>query len=160
MISHKCCIPQCGILPHGNVFRWWLPEIWSSVWMLGRWLPCNYWVSFSKINAFLKNMDLSSLHSLGLQNVQCFIVWFIHVTATARSSEKQALMSELKIMSHLGPHLNIVNLLGACTKGGTAFIEFPLPENSSVPFHRKKVCHILLLHNSSVPFLFIHMACS
>ena len=40
-------------------------------------------------------------------------------SATARSSEKQALMSELKIMSHLGPHLNVVNLLGACTKGGT-----------------------------------------
>lgn len=27
-------------------------------------------------------------------------------------------MSELKIMTHLGPHLNIVNLLGACTKTG------------------------------------------
>lgn len=40
------------------------------------------------------------------------------ITATARSSEKQALMSELKIMTHLGPHLNIVNLLGACTKAG------------------------------------------
>lgn len=38
--------------------------------------------------------------------------------ATARKSETQALMSELKIMSHLGPHLNIVNLLGACTKQG------------------------------------------
>uniref|UniRef100_A0A8C3HAK2 Platelet-derived growth factor receptor beta n=1 Tax=Chrysemys picta bellii TaxID=8478 RepID=A0A8C3HAK2_CHRPI len=38
------------------------------------------------------------------------------------SSEKQALMSELKIMSHLGPHLNIVNLLGACTKGGPIYI--------------------------------------
>uniref|UniRef100_A0A8D0TTS6 receptor protein-tyrosine kinase n=1 Tax=Sus scrofa TaxID=9823 RepID=A0A8D0TTS6_PIG len=42
--------------------------------------------------------------------------------ATARSSEKQALMSELKIMSHLGPHLNVVNLLGACTKGGPIYI--------------------------------------
>ncbi|KAM9105412.1 platelet-derived growth factor receptor beta isoform 4-T7 [Megaptera novaeangliae] len=42
--------------------------------------------------------------------------------STARSSEKQALMSELKIMSHLGPHLNVVNLLGACTKGGPIFI--------------------------------------
>lgn len=51
-----------------------------------------------------------------------FMTVFIHLTATARSSEKQALMSELKIMSHLGPHLNIVNLLGACTKGGTVFI--------------------------------------
>ena len=29
----------------------------------------------------------------------------------------KALMSELKIMIHLGKHLNIVNLLGACTKG-------------------------------------------
>lgn len=38
--------------------------------------------------------------------------------ATARRSETQALMSELKIMSHLGPHLNIVNLLAACTKHG------------------------------------------
>ncbi|XP_062941796.1 platelet-derived growth factor receptor beta isoform X1 [Cynocephalus volans] len=42
--------------------------------------------------------------------------------STARSSEKQALMSELKIMSHLGPHLNVVNLLGACTKGGPIYI--------------------------------------
>ncbi|XP_061086315.1 platelet-derived growth factor receptor alpha isoform X2 [Conger conger] len=39
-----------------------------------------------------------------------------------RSSEKQALMSELKIMTHLGPHLNIVNLLGACTKSGPIYI--------------------------------------
>ncbi|MGH0125397.1 UNVERIFIED_CONTAM: hypothetical protein FKN15_028333 [Acipenser sinensis] len=44
------------------------------------------------------------------------------VLATARSSEKQALMSELKIMTHLGPHLNIVNLLGACTKSGPIYI--------------------------------------
>ena len=29
----------------------------------------------------------------------------------------KALMAELKIMIHLGKHLNIVNLLGACTKG-------------------------------------------
>uniref|UniRef100_A0A3P8ZB02 receptor protein-tyrosine kinase n=1 Tax=Esox lucius TaxID=8010 RepID=A0A3P8ZB02_ESOLU len=33
-------------------------------------------------------------------------------------SIKQALMSELKILSHLGCHDNIVNLLGACTQGG------------------------------------------
>lgn len=29
--------------------------------------------------------------------------------------ELQALIRELKILSHLGKHLNIVNLLGACT---------------------------------------------
>lgn len=31
----------------------------------------------------------------------------------------KALMSELKIMVHMGSHLNIVNLLGACTKNVT-----------------------------------------
>ncbi|XP_055798809.1 platelet-derived growth factor receptor beta-like [Salvelinus fontinalis] len=42
--------------------------------------------------------------------------------STARTSETQALISELKIMSHLGPHLNIVNLLGACTKRGPIYL--------------------------------------
>uniref|UniRef100_A0A672SVU7 receptor protein-tyrosine kinase n=1 Tax=Sinocyclocheilus grahami TaxID=75366 RepID=A0A672SVU7_SINGR len=42
--------------------------------------------------------------------------------STARRSETQALMSELKIMSHLGPHLNIVNMLGACTKHGPLYL--------------------------------------
>ncbi|KAL0993868.1 hypothetical protein UPYG_G00114940 [Umbra pygmaea] len=42
--------------------------------------------------------------------------------STARRSETQALISELKIMSHLGPHLNIVNLLGACTKQGPIYL--------------------------------------
>uniref|UniRef100_A0A8C7U1Z7 receptor protein-tyrosine kinase n=1 Tax=Oncorhynchus mykiss TaxID=8022 RepID=A0A8C7U1Z7_ONCMY len=36
----------------------------------------------------------------------------------AHSEEREALMSELKILSHLGCHDNIVNLLGACTQGG------------------------------------------
>lgn len=39
-------------------------------------------------------------------------------TANAHSDEREALMSELKILSHLGNHQNIVNLLGACTYGG------------------------------------------
>ncbi|XP_029924288.1 macrophage colony-stimulating factor 1 receptor 2 [Myripristis murdjan] len=37
---------------------------------------------------------------------------------SAHSEEREALMSELKILSHLGYHDNIVNLLGACTRGG------------------------------------------
>lgn len=37
---------------------------------------------------------------------------------SAHSEERKALMSELKILSHLGQHSNIVNLLGACTQGG------------------------------------------
>lgn len=40
------------------------------------------------------------------------------VTEGATSSEYRALMSELKILIHIGHHLNVVNLLGACTKPG------------------------------------------
>lgn len=40
------------------------------------------------------------------------------LAASADTDEQEALMSELKIMSHLGHHENIVNLLGACTYGG------------------------------------------
>uniref|UniRef100_A0A8D3CVA6 receptor protein-tyrosine kinase n=1 Tax=Scophthalmus maximus TaxID=52904 RepID=A0A8D3CVA6_SCOMX len=36
----------------------------------------------------------------------------------ATTSEYHALMSELKILIHIGHHLNVVNLLGACTKPG------------------------------------------
>ncbi|XP_058883994.1 vascular endothelial growth factor receptor 1-like isoform X2 [Acipenser ruthenus] len=36
----------------------------------------------------------------------------------ATASEYKALMTELKILSHIGHHLNVVNLLGACTKYG------------------------------------------
>ncbi|XP_067852048.1 macrophage colony-stimulating factor 1 receptor 1-like isoform X2 [Heptranchias perlo] len=40
----------------------------------------------------------------------------------AHSTEKEALMSELKILSHLGQHTHVVNLLGACTHGGPVFV--------------------------------------
>lgn len=40
------------------------------------------------------------------------------ILANAHSTEKEALMSELKVLSYLGNHVNIVNLLGACTVGG------------------------------------------
>nr|XP_020478244.1 macrophage colony-stimulating factor 1 receptor 1-like [Monopterus albus]XP_020478245.1 macrophage colony-stimulating factor 1 receptor 1-like [Monopterus albus] len=42
--------------------------------------------------------------------------------ASAHSDEKEALISELKILSHLGQHKNIVNLLGACTYGGPVLV--------------------------------------
>uniref|UniRef100_A0A674KCE1 receptor protein-tyrosine kinase n=1 Tax=Terrapene triunguis TaxID=2587831 RepID=A0A674KCE1_9SAUR len=42
--------------------------------------------------------------------------------STAHTDEQEALMSELKIMSHLGHHENIVNLLGACTYGGPILV--------------------------------------
>ncbi|XP_034037062.1 macrophage colony-stimulating factor 1 receptor isoform X2 [Thalassophryne amazonica] len=42
--------------------------------------------------------------------------------ASAHSDEREALISELKILSHLGHHKNIVNLLGACTYGGPVLV--------------------------------------
>lgn len=59
-----------------------------------------------------------------------------HLAASADTDEQEALMSELKIMSHLGHHENIVNLLGACTYGGRTphpcFPHGPLPWPASL----------------------------
>lgn len=41
-----------------------------------------------------------------------------HPPEGATVSEHKALMTELKILNHIGNHLNVVNLLGACTKAG------------------------------------------
>ncbi|XP_053198847.1 receptor-type tyrosine-protein kinase FLT3 [Scomber japonicus] len=38
--------------------------------------------------------------------------------------EKEALMSELKMLTHIGHHANIVNLLGACTDTGPIYLIF------------------------------------
>ncbi|CAL1596966.1 unnamed protein product [Knipowitschia caucasica] len=38
--------------------------------------------------------------------------------------EKEALMSELKMLTHIGQHANIVNLLGACTETGPIYLIF------------------------------------
>ncbi|KFQ76709.1 Receptor-type tyrosine-protein kinase FLT3, partial [Phaethon lepturus] len=40
------------------------------------------------------------------------------------ASEKDALMCELKMMTHIGSHENIVNLLGACTVSGPIYLIF------------------------------------
>ncbi|XP_018410447.1 PREDICTED: macrophage colony-stimulating factor 1 receptor [Nanorana parkeri] len=58
---------------------------------------------------------------------------------SAHSDEKEALMSELKILSHLGHHQNIVNLLGACTSGGPILVitEY-CPHGDLLNFLRRK----------------------
>ncbi|XP_077448241.1 platelet-derived growth factor receptor beta-like [Stigmatopora argus] len=42
--------------------------------------------------------------------------------AKSNSNTSQSLLSELKVLCHLGPHVNIVNLLGACTSGGPVYL--------------------------------------
>lgn len=43
---------------------------------------------------------------------------YLHSAEKHQSVEKEALMSELKMLTHIGQHTNIVNLLGACTETG------------------------------------------
>jgi len=38
------------------------------------------------------------------------------IKSTSDPTALASLVSELKILIHLGPHVNVVNLLGACTK--------------------------------------------
>ncbi|XP_041846373.1 vascular endothelial growth factor receptor 3 [Melanotaenia boesemani] len=64
--------------------------------------------------AFGKVME-ASIYSINKSNsLNTVAVKMLKDGATA--SEHKALMSELKILIHIGNHLNVVNLLGACTK--------------------------------------------
>lgn len=59
----------------------------------------------------------------------------------ATSNERKALMSELKILIHIGHHLNVVNLLGACTKPGgqlMMIVEFCKYGNLSIYLRGKR----------------------
>lgn len=86
---------------------------------------------------------------------KCVIMFHSHgclttLSATARSSEKQALMSELKIMTHLGPHLNIVNLLGACTKSGEYDTHVHAPPHTQFKDRKTHIHGANTQHNNSL----------
>ncbi|XP_026147831.1 vascular endothelial growth factor receptor 1 isoform X2 [Mastacembelus armatus] len=66
--------------------------------------------------AFGKVMQASAF---GIDNItSCRTVAVKMLKEGATASEHKALMTELKILNHIGHHLNVVNLLGACTKPG------------------------------------------
>ncbi|XP_008286630.1 vascular endothelial growth factor receptor 1-like isoform X1 [Stegastes partitus] len=66
--------------------------------------------------AFGKVMQASAF---GIDNAtSCKTVAVKMLKEGATASEHKALMTELKILNHIGNHLNVVNLLGACTKPG------------------------------------------
>lgn len=44
------------------------------------------------------------------------------VTTVKGGAALQSLLSDLKILFHVGPHLNLLNLLGACTKDGALMV--------------------------------------
>ncbi|XP_077365711.1 receptor-type tyrosine-protein kinase FLT3-like [Festucalex cinctus] len=73
--------------------------------------------------------------------------------------EKEALMSELKMLTHIGNHANIVNLLGACTESGPIYLIFQYCchgdllnylKNSSERYHKSTVDAFTRDRNSSL----------
>ncbi|XP_041863679.1 platelet-derived growth factor receptor beta-like isoform X2 [Melanotaenia boesemani] len=61
-----------------------------------------------------------------------------------RTDAVQSLMSELKVLVHLGPHLNIVNLLGACTRGGPVYLITEFCRHGDLLTYLQKNRHTLL----------------
>ncbi|XP_037550025.1 vascular endothelial growth factor receptor 1 [Nematolebias whitei] len=66
--------------------------------------------------AFGKVMQAAAFGISNCSSCRTVAVKMLKEGATA--SEHKALMTELKILNHIGNHLNVVNLLGACTKPG------------------------------------------
>ncbi|XP_057680174.1 receptor-type tyrosine-protein kinase FLT3 [Corythoichthys intestinalis] len=73
--------------------------------------------------------------------------------------EKEALMSELKMLTHIGQHSNIVNLLGACTESGPIYLIFQYCchgdllnylKSSSERYHKSAVDAVTKDRNSSL----------
>ncbi|XP_015779761.1 PREDICTED: fibroblast growth factor receptor 1-like [Acropora digitifera] len=59
--------------------------------------------------------------------------------ASATDEEMRDLYNELEIMSSIGSHPNLVNLLGACTKDGNLLVVLEIAENGSLIEFLKKV---------------------
>ncbi|XP_067025155.1 angiopoietin-1 receptor-like [Acropora muricata] len=59
--------------------------------------------------------------------------------ASATDEETRDLYNELKIMSNIGSHPNLVNLLGACTKDGNLLVVLEIAENGSLIEFLKKI---------------------
>lgn len=83
----------------------------------------------------------------------------------ATASEHKALMTELKILNHIGHHLNVVNLLGACTKAGGVclhYLKLPYCTKFTLPtFSNNKMCLQLVneLPRSYKSLFFASFAC-
>ena len=60
-----------------------------------------------------------------VEPVTTVAVKMIKSRSLAASRELECLVAELKILIYLGPHVNVVGLLGACTKNITRGIQKP-----------------------------------
>nr|XP_023650731.1 vascular endothelial growth factor receptor kdr-like [Paramormyrops kingsleyae] len=94
---------QCELLPYDGT-RWEFPR---DRLRLGKTLGHGAFGKVVEASAF--GIDKRST---------CTTVAVKMLKGGASANESRALMSELKILIHIGHHLNVVNLLGACTKPG------------------------------------------
>ncbi|KAL7985809.1 hypothetical protein Chor_010975 [Crotalus horridus] len=69
-----------------------------------------------KFDVFINSIDVELDFEVIISIYLCIHPFVAAPVEGATASEHKALMSELKILIHIGNHLNVVNLLGACTK--------------------------------------------
>ena len=78
---------------------------------------------FSVFNFGVGSSKIDSVYGLDLVVLNSSRFPFSFVDG-ATEAEYKDLLSELKILIHIGEHKNIVNLLGACTKGRKKRVSF------------------------------------
>jgi len=93
---------------------------WESCWFMALNNKKNVLRTVTKREPYANNRGTFFLCILMyyLKEIVMMHLFVFFPTASAHATEKEALMSELKVLSYLGNHINIVNLLGACTVGG------------------------------------------
>ncbi|XP_026166134.1 platelet-derived growth factor receptor beta-like isoform X2 [Mastacembelus armatus] len=64
------------------------------------------------------------------------------------TSASQSLISELKVLVHLGPHLNVVNLLGACTRGGPVYLIMEFCRHGDLVNYLQRNKHIIVQNDT------------
>ncbi|XP_041735991.1 vascular endothelial growth factor receptor 1 isoform X1 [Coregonus clupeaformis] len=97
--------------------------------------------------AFGKVMQASAF---GIDNsTGCRTVAVKMLKEGATPSEHKALMTELKILNHIGHHLNVVNLLGACTKAGPLMVIVEYCRYGNLSTYLKSKRDVFLLNRVS-----------
>uniref|UniRef100_A0A674DQR2 receptor protein-tyrosine kinase n=1 Tax=Salmo trutta TaxID=8032 RepID=A0A674DQR2_SALTR len=97
--------------------------------------------------AFGKVMQASAF---GIDNsTGCRTVAVKMLKEGATPSDHKALMTELKILNHIGHHLNVVNLLGACTKAGPLMVIVEYCRYGNLSTYLKSKRDVFLLNKVS-----------
>lgn len=77
---------------------------------------------------------------MGVEHLSCYCcdnakIELTNILDGATDMEYKDLANELKLLIHIGEHRNIVNLLGACTRGENLFVIFEYCSKGSLLDH-------------------------